>query len=415
MSRDGEDFRRELRRRAETLAAAATGTEELEAGFDLVEARILIQDLRIHQIELELQNEELRATQHSLEEARDGFSRLYHEAPIGYLTLDGGGTILQANRRFQELLPEGARPLIGSSLASWLRSPDREGLLGRYGAFYRDPRGKSLEARVAGLVEERWLRFTGRREGGRAEPGEEGGSLLLIAQDITETRAAEERVRLLLAEKELLLKETHHRVKNNMNSICALLRLQAARSEDSRTAEPLHRAADRVQGMSLLYERLFRSEDHRHLSARDYLSRLGETLGGALLGEGGVSLSLELADLPLDSRLLFPLGLIVNELVTNAAKYAFRGLPEGGILVRLRAAGECRALLLVADDGLGMDPARGAQGGGFGLGLVEAMALQIEGELRRLEGGFAEAFPGKTLRPGRPGTAWLLDFPLTSP
>ncbi|MDA8411084.1 MAG: PAS domain S-box protein [Treponema sp.] len=404
MREDAEFLPDDLRTKAEELLGSKSRgeTERGERGEALREARNLIHDLRVHQIELELQNEELRETQQRLEEARDGYARLYNDAPVGYTSIDANGLILQANRTFLEMAGKEGTSLIGTALADLLASPDREIFLGRFSAFYKEPEGKDLEVRLAASVPPRWLRCTGRRESEVVFSGhrrEGAPHLLLIVADVSETKAADDRIRQLLAEKELLLKETHHRIRNNMNSVYALLRLQSSRIADQVAVDALVQASDRVHGMMLIYEKLFQSDDFIHVPAGAYLSQLVQALDSSIKTNPSVALEVRAEAIDTDSRILFPIGIVVNELVTNAIKYAFPENRSGRILVEFTRHSIDRALLIVADDGVGIE--RGRPGhedsSGFGITLVDSMVEQIDGKLERVQG---------------PGTIWRVEFPL---
>lgn len=205
---------------------------------------------------------------------------------------------------------------------------------------------------------------------------DERGPLHSIIIDITERKLAEERARVLSREKELIYREGHHRIKNNMSSMAALLELQA-RSAGEEAAKPLLEAAGRLQSMMVLYDKLYRSERLGSLSLRKYLPDLvDEVLRLYPLG-AELRVETEVADLVLDAKLLSTLGIIVNELVTNSLKYAFRGRSDGRL--SLRAAREDGSLILqFEDDGPGLPAGapRGAESG-YGMRLIEGLAEQL--------------------------------------
>lgn len=134
-----------LRERGEALLAQSRAGE---AEFSPVEIAHLVHDLSVHQIELELQNEELRNIQNQLEHTRDSYARLYHQAPVGYLSLDISGIIRQTNQTFADMLDQNGADLVGKALADFMVGPDRDAFLGRFKAFFKNPEGKNIEVRL---------------------------------------------------------------------------------------------------------------------------------------------------------------------------------------------------------------------------------------------------------------------------
>lgn len=186
----------------------------------------------------------------------------------------------------------------------------------------------------------------------------------------------------LLAERELILKEVHHRIKNNMNTIGSLLSLQASALPEPAAVAALTDAGNRIRSMSLLYDRLYRSTDYAELSVKDYLSTLADEIVSNFPNSGIVKLEKRLQDFNLDARRLQPLGIIVNELITNTMKHAFRGRASG-VITMTATRSDGRVVVSIQDDGVGIAnaPAHGGHGG-FGLQLVNALAAQLDGTIR---------------------------------
>ncbi|MCF7936168.1 MAG: PAS domain S-box protein [Synergistales bacterium] len=207
--------------------------------------------------------------------------------------------------------------------------------------------------------------------------------LACIEEDITQLKDDERQIRGLLEEKELLLREVHHRVKNNMTTIMSLLEIQAANVGDPTAREALATARNRVGTMMLLYEKLYRSD---HLSDRvslgDYIPSLVAEIVDSFPRE--VAVHTEAEEIIVPVRVVSSLGLIVNELITNAMKYAFQASQEAALTVTVTEQGG-EVTLSVADNGRGFDPE--SADGGFGLQLVTALAEQLEGRLAIESGG----------------------------
>lgn len=193
---------------------------------------------------------------------------------------------------------------------------------------------------------------------------------------------AENEIRSLLNEKELLLREVHHRIKNNMITISSLLSLQARGMEEDRTTEALTEAQGRIRGMMMIYDRLYRSKDFRRVSAAGYLGDLIRDIV-AVSGESTrITIEEKIEEREMDSKILFPLGIIVNELLSNAYKYAFPDGRRGTISISLRQLDDGTMELVFRDDGVGMrEPSGPGESKGFGLNLVAMLTRQIKGQM----------------------------------
>ena len=216
--------------------------------------------------------------------------------------------------------------------------------------------------------------------------------------DITARKQAEEQVHKLLDEKELLIREVHHRIKNNMATIAALLRMQARKLEDASAALVLREAENRVHSMLTIYDRLYLSGNYQQVNVQEYLDMLIDDISQTWIQPGqevAVERRIESIDLPV--KLSFPIGIVINECLTNAFKHAFVGRAEGRVSIELRHR-EQDLLLSVSDDGVGLpaevDP---RCSNSFGMLLLNGMASQLEADLEVQRS---------------PGTAFRLRIPL---
>jgi PAS domain S-box-containing protein len=214
---------------------------------------------------------------------------------------------------------------------------------------------------------------------------DEAGSvigLLAIGQDVTERKRTGDRIAALLREKEILLKEVHHRIKNNMSSMISLLSLQAAALKNSEAAAALQEAKGRMRSMAVLYDKLYRSENLREMSLRTYLPPLIEEIAAVFPNQDSVKIEMKIDDIVLGVRALSPLGIIVNELLTNAMRHAFSGRDAGSIIVSASAKNG-RVTLVIEDDGSGVPESVDLTNpGGFGLQLVGLLTAQLDGTLQ---------------------------------
>jgi len=176
-----------------------------------------------------------------------------------------------------------------------------------------------------------------------------------IFTDVTERRRAEEAIRASLEEKTVLLREVHHRVKNNLQIVISLLRLQAARTKNSEALDTFQETGNRIHSMALLHEALYRSQSLAHVNFADYIESLCSHLFRSH-GPKAVHVKLErhLEQVSMDLDRAVFCGLIVNELVSNALKHAFPDERTGRIAVELRTTPQEQILLKVADDGVGL-------------------------------------------------------------
>ena len=206
-------------------------------------------------------------------------------------------------------------------------------------------------------------------------------AMLTVFNDITDRKNSEEKIKNLLKEKELLLKEVHHRIKNNMNTIKGLLILQSYSLKDSSAQIVLKDAESRVESMMVLYDKLYRSDDFRELSLKEYLPALVDGIASGFLVHETIKVEKQIEDFNVDAKILFPIGIIVNELMTNSMKYAFSGRSSGLITVSAIMK-EGRAVVVIADDGIGIPEFVDVDNStGFGLGLVSMLAEQIGGRI----------------------------------
>ncbi|MBN2049564.1 MAG: PAS domain S-box protein [Spirochaetales bacterium] len=206
-------------------------------------------------------------------------------------------------------------------------------------------------------------------------------AILSIARDITERKHAEEKIRTLLDEKELLLKETHHRIKNNMGIVKSLLNLQAQASDQEPCKEALFEAAGRVQSIMVLYDKLYRSENHDALNIRDFLPPLVNEITRFLRTGVTVKTDLQMDDLVIEANTLSSLVIIINECITNSMKYAFHDTPEPCIRLDIsRQKG--KTILTYQDNGSGIsDEEFSKNTSTFGFRLITMLVKQLDGTL----------------------------------
>lgn len=212
-----------------------------------------------------------------------------------------------------------------------------------------------------------------------------------VQQDITEHKKAEEQIKASLAEKEVLLKEIHHRVKNNLGIVSSLLQMQCRRTQDPQATAILRDSQNRIASIALVHEKLYRSEDLANINFAQYIPDLTTHLFDSYnVSSASVQLNIQVDDVSLDIETAIPCGLIINELVSNALKYAFPDNRQGEIKLRLYQ--ECKfcleqqqqqtLILIIRDNGIGLpQDFNSNKTKTLGITLVYGLVKQLRGSI----------------------------------
>ena len=361
-----------------------------EAGY-----RLAVAELRQHQAELEQQNRELRDTQQALKASRDEYARLYDSAPVGYATLDRVGTVRQINLPCARLLGAERTAILGTPLGRFLAAGERNMLHHYLTQVLTTGIRCSLDVRLSGESDRPSVL---RLHGERSQSETEGAVCRVSVMDVTDEKRAEDLLRTSLEEKDVVLREIHHRVKNNLQIVARLLSLQASAidAEDARTA--LRESQQRVQLMAQLHEKLYQSQDLNGIEfgvfIEDRVAELGRYYGAGNRIE--LRTQMDFVRLGIDQAV--PCAQIVNELVSNAIRHGFASNLLGVISVSLRRPTRRDVVIEVCDNGVGLAGDRDWRSSpNLGLKLVETLAKQLHGKIERVSG---------------PGTAFKLQFEL---
>jgi PAS domain S-box-containing protein len=225
--------------------------------------------------------------------------------------------------------------------------------------------------------------------------GEKGELKVMgILRDVTGRKQAEEKIKASLHEKNVLLREIHHRVKNNMQIISSLLRLQSRVIEDNKLNEMFMESQNRIRSMALIHEKLYQTEDFARINFAEYIRSLTVHLFHTYkVNPNIVRMNTEVNDVYLDINKAIPCGLIINELVSNSLKHAFPDSKEGEVCIRLSTGKQKRTDLLVSDTGIGLPKSVNFQEPEtLGLQLVSDLVKQIEGTVELERGNMGTAF-----------------------
>jgi PAS domain S-box-containing protein len=250
--------------------------------------------------------------------------------------------------------------------------------------------GESLEIENRIIRNDGEVRYVISRATSIREPSGAIVRIIGTVQDITERKLAELEIKKSLAEKEILLRELYHRTKNNMSVIDALLELQTDQFEDDNIKEIFYDTRNRIQSMALVHQKLYETRDLSSINLREYISELaGLLVSGCSHRSGYIELRYNMQDVAILIDAAIPCGLVLNELITNALKYAFLDGP-GVIEIELFRADEETVEFKVSDNGkgvpFGFDPRRDAH-----LGMKNIFALveyQLKGSVQfKFDGG----------------------------
>lgn len=203
-----------------------------------------------------------------------------------------------------------------------------------------------------------------------------------IAHDITDQKGAEENIRQSLKEKEVLLKEVHHRVKNNLQVISSILNLQSSYVKDKKSLDLLLESQNRIKSMAFVHESLYQTKDFSNINFSSYVENICSNLVHSYSNpDNPPALNMDLESIQLNLDTAIPCGLIINELISNALKYAFKGMEEGQLDVLVKTSGETLTIV-IADNGKGLPENidfRNTES--LGLQLVVTLVEQINGKI----------------------------------
>ena len=213
--------------------------------------------------------------------------------------------------------------------------------------------------------------------------------IVCVATDITERRKAEDQVKASLREKEILLQEIHHRVKNNLQVIISLLSLQSKDIKDQKVLKMFKESQDRVHSISLVHEGIYRSKDLANIKLESYVKKLtSDLLKSYKVTEGAIVLKMDVEDMSIGIDTSIPCGLIINELLSNSLKHAFPEKRKGEIYIKIHKAGDNEIEMIFRDDGVGLPEEfdfRNPSGFGFRM-IIDLVEYKLMGRIDYIRG-----------------------------
>ncbi|HZS04520.1 MAG TPA: histidine kinase dimerization/phosphoacceptor domain -containing protein [Blastocatellia bacterium] len=304
---------------------------------------------------------------------------LFESAPDTVVVVNHDGRIVRINPQAEQMFGYYWDELLGKPVETLIPERFREQHVIFRAGYLNEPHTRPMGAR---------LELYGKRKDGSEfsvdvvlspMEAEDGPLVIAVARDITERKRVEEQIRSSLREKEVLLKEIHHRVKNNLQVITSLLNLQSRYLRDQPLQEVFKESQNRVRSMALVHEKLYQSKELAPINAAEYIHNLTTNL---LRSYGTdphkIRHRVEVDEVELGVDTAIPCGLLVNEMVSNALKHAFPEGRSGEIRVELRAQGD-GLLLRVSDDGVGLPEGLDfREADSLGLQLVNALATQLD-------------------------------------
>jgi PAS domain S-box-containing protein len=295
---------------------------------------------------------------------------------------DPDGTLRFVNAAYAHHFGKAPQDMVGRNLLDFVDVADRAAVASHLAStVQRKAAASGINRMQSAAGAARWVSWVNRPL--RGADGEVQ-AIQSVGRDITEQHQAQEGLRAALAEREILLKEVYHRVKNNLQMVQSLLSLQQRGLTDPLAQQALQDSARRVRAMAMVHEKLYQGGNLGSVPLRDYtadlLRQIDEATGAS---RQGVTLRAEVLDLACQPDSAIPYGLILSELVTNAMEHAFGDRATGRVQIVLALAGEV-PVLSVSDDGLGL-PA------GFDISAPASMGLQLASALATQLGGRLQA------------------------
>jgi len=359
--------------------------EALQRSHDELERRVAERTAKLTKTNEELQIEvtERKRAEEALRQSEAILRSVLQNMPVMMDAFDEKGQIIVWNQECERVTGYSADEIIGNPRVAQLLYPDEDyrtylmEQLTRYGANFRNLEWE-LSCKNGSKKTILWSNMS-------EQFPIPGWYSWAVGLDITERKRVEEHLKKSLREKEVLLQELYHRTKNNMNVIGAMLSMQANDIDDQRLTRVLEEIKQRIMSMAMVHEQLYESQDLSHVNLREYTEQLADSLlANYYVGAGNIALKVDVEPIVVLIETAIPYGLILNELMTNALKYAFPEGRDGEIRIALRRLPEEKVLeLRFHDNGIGMlEEPDIRKSESFGMKLITLLVdMQFKGAL----------------------------------
>ncbi|NYB51922.1 MAG: PAS domain S-box protein [Methanobacteriaceae archaeon] len=334
---------------------------------------------------------ERKKAEEALKESEDKYRTLFESDPDYTILLNLKGIILEVNNAAKQITGLSKEEIVGKHFMELKIFPPEE-LKCNASMFTKFLNGDDVKPYESLIYDKngniRWIeiKITSIKKNNTLS------FILVICRDITDRKIVENKMKESLHEKEVLLKEVHHRVKNNMQIISSLLNLQKGYVEEQETVNVLVESQNRVKSMAMVHEKLYQSRDLTKINVPGYVKNLiSDLFYSYAIKEGEVESIIDIENITFNMETAIPCGLIINELVSNSLKYAFTPGMKGKIVVSLQSKSE-KFELIIADNGIGFPKTIDFKNTkSLGLQLVNSLVRQLDGEIK-LDSGHGTKF-----------------------
>ncbi len=316
----------------------------------------------------------LEAMESELQQTKEQLRAVLDAMPGFVCWVNSEGKYLGVNQHMTDTFNLSPETFVGKELSFLKNSPEFTQFMTKFLANSATTGHHVVEAIVNGLTRHYLI---------AAQKYHQNSLAVSVGIDITERKLAEAQIQTSLREKEVLLQEIHHRVKNNLQVISSLLDLQSQQLEEQAMLEVFRESQNRVKSMALVHEKLYQSKNFARINFAEYTESLTNFLFKAYkLNSGNVKLELDIDEVNFNIEIAIPCGLIINELVSNALKYAFPNNRSGIIRMVIRSEGNNTYTMIVEDNGVGfpiecdLNKVKS-----LGLQLVNVLVKQLKGTL----------------------------------
>ena len=332
---------------------------------------------------------ERKKAEEAIRASEERFRSFIELAPLAVFVVNREGVYIDMNPEAGKMLGYDQSELLGKRVGDVSAGEDRPSVLSSFTKLLAVGRVEDEYRMVRKDGEKIWVSII-------AVPLDKD-RILAYCRDVTPRRFAEEKLKASLREKEVLLKEVHHRVKNNLQVVSSLISLQAEELKDAEARAALRESRQRVRSMALIHESLYRSENLASIRFKEYIDTVVKELRRSY-DNAGVSISVDVEPILLEIGSAVPCGLIINEILTNALKHAFPGGRQGSVFLRMRRSGASRIELVVEDNGVGFPEGIDYRKvTSMGMTLVMSLAQQLDADIRMENAGgtkYTVEFPG---------------------